>query len=100
MQIECFKCQKENSVIDKVHFRDDCQSCGQDLHCCRQCQNYDEGSYNECRDSSADRILDKEKANYCDFYLAKTKGAAQGLSASPSKSDLLAQAEALFKKKN
>lgn len=99
MQVQCFHCQKINQISDKVHFRDECESCGQDLHSCKQCQNYDEGSYNECKDPSADRILDKEKANYCDFYIVKAGVAGEASSSSPSKSDLLAQAEALFKKK-
>lgn len=100
MQLTCFKCQKVNSISDKVHFRDECEFCGQDLHACKQCQNYDEASYNECKDSAADRILDKEKSNYCDFYIAKADGSASSSNASaPSKADLLAQAEALFKKK-
>lgn len=96
-------CQKINEVIDKVHFRDECESCGQDLHSCKHCQNYDEGSYNECKDSSADRVLDKEKSNYCDFYLAKDislNKEAPSKASGNSKADLLAQAEALFKKKN
>lgn len=98
MQIVCISCHKENA-LDKVHFRDDCQFCGQDLHCCKQCQNYDQGSYNECIDPSADRILDKEKANYCDFYIPLQGKGTQSDTAAPNKNDLLAQAEALFKKK-
>ena len=98
MDLVCFQCQTKNSIADKVHFRDECEKCGQDLHVCKQCQHYDTASYNECKEPSADRIVEKEKANYCDFYSARTSSGAS--SAGTSKSDLLAQAEALFKKKN
>lgn len=32
------------------------------------CIYYDPKSYNECRESSADRVLDKEKDNFCDYF--------------------------------
>lgn len=98
MDVICFKCQTKNDIVEKVHYRDECEKCGQDLHVCKQCQHYDPSSYNECKETSADRILEKEKANYCDFYLVKTETGKA--SQNKSKSDLLAQAEALFKKKN
>ena len=34
------------------------------------CAFYSETSYNECKESQADRVLDKEKANYCDYFKA------------------------------
>jgi hypothetical protein len=34
-------------------------------------------SYNECRETSADRVVDKEKENYCDYFKMNSKTAAQ-----------------------
>jgi len=38
------------------------------LHACPQCRFYAPGQYNDCREPQAERVLDKEKANFCDFF--------------------------------
>lgn len=65
-----------------------------DIRCCKNCQFYDPKSYNECRESSADRITDKEKANFCDFF----KLGSSYNDAEKQKQEALAKAAALFKK--
>ena len=94
MQIICFHCQNLNSFESKIGFRDECMKCRSDLHVCKNCEFYDSKSYNECRETSADVVRDKEKANYCDFFSASKNGS----SALDEKAKLKAAAEALFKK--
>jgi hypothetical protein len=48
--------------------RDACERCGADLHVCRNCAHRDESAYNECRESNAERVLEKEAANRCDYF--------------------------------
>jgi hypothetical protein len=57
------------------------------------CKFYDPKVYNECHESNADRIVDKEKANFCDYFVLSGGG-----NAGPSKDDLINSADALFKK--
>jgi hypothetical protein len=57
------------------------------------CKFYDSKVYNECYESNADRIVDKEKANFCDYFVL-----SGGSSNGPSKDDLINSADALFKK--
>jgi hypothetical protein len=58
------------------------------------CQFYDPKSYNECREPNADRITEKEKANFCDYYKINS-----GLNdAEKQRQDALAKAASLFKK--
>lgn len=90
----CFKCGKPNPILGKVGRRDECFSCRQDLHCCKNCQFYDPKAYNECREPSADVVQEKERANFCDYFQP-----GGGKPTGKSKEDLLAAAEALFKKK-
>jgi hypothetical protein len=52
-------------------------------------------SYNECREPQAERVVDKEKSNFCDFFTPRRSGAAAG---APSKDDLLKKLDDLFKK--
>lgn len=58
------------------------------------CQFYDISCYNECREPTADRITDKEKANFCDFFKL---GDGTDSNLEKQKSALSA-ADALFKK--
>ncbi len=57
------------------------------------CTFYDLKVYNECRESNADRIVDKEKANFCDYF-----NLSDGLKAGPSTEELINAAASLFKK--
>lgn len=96
MNLKCYHCAKEIPFKEgqDIGRSEDCPSCHASLRCCRMCKFYDKSAYNECREPMADRVLDKEKANFCDFFKAGCSGSNGG----PGKSDLLAQADALFKK--
>ena len=63
----CYKC-KQPVTIEKVLFRDECSRCGVDLHVCFNCLFYDEGKSNKCRETQADYVRDRERANYCDYF--------------------------------
>lgn len=74
---------------------DSCAKCGRDTRTCKACEFFDPGSNNQCRESQADRVVDKERANFCDYFRPKS-----GIgSATASKDALKAAAEALFRKK-
>jgi hypothetical protein len=93
--IWCNLCGKEIEVISTVGRGDACPHCGRDLHCCVQCKFYDPGSYNECREVSAERVVDKERANFCDYFIIK------GAKENPLGREAMAKQalEDLFKKK-
>jgi hypothetical protein len=96
MAIECYKCGQTLSETYKVMVgrADHCPSCMADIRTCRMCQFYDPSSYNECREPSADRVKDKEKANFCDYF----KIGSSYNDPDKERQDLLAKAQALFKK--
>lgn len=94
MEVSCFHCQNINKSIGKIGFRDECLKCRSDLHVCKNCEFYDVKAYNECREPSADVVREKERANFCDFFVAGTK--AGGVT--DEKARLKAAADALFKK--
>ena len=63
----CFRCS--NQVVDaRVSRNDSCVKCGADLKVCKNCVHYDVNAYNECRESQAERVVDKERSNFCDFF--------------------------------
>ncbi len=93
----CFNCQKTIEVILGVPIgrRDECDSCGADVHVCKNCVHYDRSAYNECKEPQADFVKEKDRANFCDYFTPSDRKGTAGT----AKDDLLAQAEALFKKK-
>ncbi len=65
----CWKCKKEISIEKPVR-GDECPLCHADLHVCRACDFYESGAHNDCRESSADMVTDKERSNFCDYFRA------------------------------
>lgn len=92
--LTCFHCGKVNEFSERVGFRDECESCGEDAHVCKNCRFYDRNAYNECTEPSADVVLEKERANRCEYF--EPNGRKDG--SREAKDDLLSAAEALFKK--
>jgi uncharacterized Fe-S cluster-containing radical SAM superfamily protein len=95
MSATCYKCDAQLSLVagKDIGRSEECPSCYANLRCCMMCEFYDKSSYNECREPTAERILEKEKANFCDHF--KLSGASNK---SNEKEDLLSAADALFKK--
>jgi len=93
-KINCHSCNKSLDLEQnaKVLRSEECPYCYASVHCCKMCEFYDSTAYNECREPSADRIVDKEKANFCDYFILK--GHSGGGS---NKDDLLSAANSLFK---
>lgn len=90
----CFSCGKDLDLKgDVIGRREECPTCRSDVHVCKNCQFYDRTAYNECRESQADVVREKDRANFCDYFQISSKLGASG----PSKDDLKAKAEALFK---
>ena len=89
----CFSCGKKMVFSLSVQRRDECEHCGADVKVCLNCQFYDKGSYNECKESSADVVQEKDRANFCDYFVIG-KGSTKNYEADTLKM----AAEALFKK--
>lgn len=91
----CFSCQRDLAFAEAPGFRASCDSCHADVHVCKNCRFYDPKVYNECTEPSADVVREKERANFCEFFQPFDRDGKTG----PSKDDLKALAEALFRKK-
>ena len=64
----CHKCKNEINVPKIVGRKDTCPLCQADLRCCLNCRHCDPNYYNQCRESQAERVLDKNRANFCDYF--------------------------------
>ena len=65
----CWKCGKETNIEKPVR-GDECPLCHADLHVCKACEFYESGAHNDCRESSAEFVTDKERGNFCDYFRA------------------------------
>jgi hypothetical protein len=94
-EIYCHACSKalDLEANSKILRSDECPYCYAGLHCCKMCGFYDTSTYNECRESNADRILEKEKSNFCDYFVFKGKDG----NGESTKYSLLDTANSLFK---
>jgi hypothetical protein len=66
----CYNCHTELAYEagSNVLRTEQCPKCEVELRCCANCKFYDPQSYNECREPTAERLTEKKKANYCEFF--------------------------------
>ena len=80
---------------ERVGFRDTCERCEADLHACSNCAHHDPSAYNESRESNAERVDDRERANRCDWFRPTDAEGGEASSPYATHRDAL---DALFKK--
>ena len=91
----CPACGRPIAIDGPIGRRDVCDGCGAELHACVQCRFYDPSASNQCREPQAERVQDKERANFCEFFQL---GLGRGGPAPSIREDPRAKLEALFKK--
>jgi len=92
MRVVCHGCRAVRTFEGTLSRREECDRCGADLRCCLNCRFHDESAYNQCRESSAERVLEKGRANFCDYF-----SAALQTPAAREDSDATSELEKLFK---
>lgn len=52
-----------------------CRACDKPTHSCRNCRHHAPGRPNECREPLVERIIDKERGNFCEWFEPALRGA-------------------------
>ena len=65
----CFQCGEDIAADQTILREDECPHCSSDLHCCRNCRFHDPTVSNQCREPQADWVAEKDKANFCEFFV-------------------------------
>ncbi|MEE9543763.1 MAG: hypothetical protein V3V95_08270 [Thermodesulfobacteriota bacterium] len=65
---KCFSCNSVVEVGSGAARNDTCPKCNVDLKVCLNCSFYDDGAYNECHETQAERVVEKDNANFCEFF--------------------------------
>jgi len=95
--MQCWNCKRTVDTRQRIGFRDHCSACDRALHACLNCDFYDPSYNNQCRETSAERVVDKDRQNFCEFFAPRRGAPASERVGSPAARD---QLEALFKKKS
>jgi len=74
----CHACRKIIEIKMPVGRREECPFCGADLHCCLNCNFYSPGAYNDCKEPLAERVIEKNRSNFCDLFVFRDSASALG----------------------
>lgn len=65
----CWKCGASLADLSLPLQRlDECRQCGAQLHVCKLCQFYSPAVAKQCRETIADEVKEKERANFCGYF--------------------------------
>lgn len=93
--LSCWRCgQSIDDLPLPLSRRAECPSCDADLHVCVMCEFYDTRVAKSCRETIAEEVKDKQRANFCDYFRARAGVAASHADAAGE--DARAKLEALF----
>jgi hypothetical protein len=65
----CSGCGQELKIEARIRREEVCPFCGEYLHCCLNCKFLTGGGSRGCNEPQAEEVRDKERANFCDFFV-------------------------------
>ncbi len=69
--VSCYRCGASLAHLSLPLSRQDaCPACSVHLHVCRMCRNYAPTAVDQCVEDDAERVVDKERLNFCDWFVA------------------------------
>jgi hypothetical protein len=67
--LRCWKCGAALAALSLPLRRlDECPACHAELHACMMCEFYDVRVAKSCRETVAEEVKDKQRANFCDYF--------------------------------
>lgn len=68
-ELVCWKCGASLKDLSLPLSRlDECKQCHAELHVCKLCEWYNTSVAKHCRETIAEEVKDKERANFCDYF--------------------------------
>jgi len=68
----CYSCGNPLDPRERVFRNTLCSQCGKELHVCLNCNFYAPGAHWDCRETIPEAVRDKDRANFCDFFVLAT----------------------------
>lgn len=97
MTPRCHHCGSSLEIAEPISRDAECGSCGRDVRCCLNCRHHDPAYNNQCRETMADPVTDKDRRNFCEYFSIR-RDAARPADQGTRAADARAKLEALFKK--
>lgn len=66
--LHCHDCGTPHTFDLNLGFREECDKCAADLHVCLTCRFWDKHVENECRETEADPVAQKDRRNLCEYW--------------------------------
>jgi len=90
----CWYCGEIIADPEPIGRSSRCETCGKDLRSCKNCRFFLPGSRGDCRETSAEPVSDKERANFCDWFSLDQKYRAKSMGQKNEKAGLSKPADA------
>lgn len=97
--MNCWKCGHRVDTRERIGFHQLCPRCDWPLHVCRNCTFYDPAYNNQCREPMAERVVDKERSNFCEYFAPTTSGAGASAAKPSPERATRDRLDTFFKKK-
>lgn len=69
MPLVCWKCGASLADLTLPLRRlEECHQCHAELHVCKMCEWYSLSVAKQCRETVAEEVKEKERANFCDYF--------------------------------
>lgn len=94
-RLQCWKCGADLKSVPRPFSRfAECPACKIELHVCRMCRHYDLRYVGQCNHDFADKVLVKDKANFCSHFKPSARAYEGG--GAPTKEKAQQELESLF----
>ncbi len=93
---QCHQCGAAVEVDEPLARDAECPSCGRDLRCCLNCRHHDPNYHNQCRETEADQVEDRDRRNFCEFFSFTRAPFAPSAAGGTRESAARAKLDALF----
>ena len=78
-ELVCWRCGESLADLPLPLARlAECRSCHSEMHVCRMCRYYDTAVAKSCREPVADEVADKERANFCGWFMPRARAYSPG----------------------
>ena len=70
----CFRCGGLLDPAERVYRNTLCPHCSADVKVCVNCTFFDSTAHWQCRETIPEEVRDKERANFCDYFVLASGG--------------------------
>lgn len=70
-RVACYRCGTSLAALSlPLSRQDECPGCRNYVHVCKMCVHFDAAVPRQCREDDAEEVIDKQRLNFCDYFLA------------------------------